>query len=114
MIKLHVQLPAVFAAALIVFPTCASAWQEKPPATTCCFTRDGYQGVCRVEPGEGETCESILAYLNSPHTVGKAYCGRTRLRTRWSLVDCEEATKKQTEQSRPARRVGTRSIDGRL
>ena len=55
----------------------------------CCFVRTGYQGACVVQPGKGETCKSILHYLNSPRTTGKTYCGGTILRGGWSLVDCE-------------------------
>ena len=103
MIDSRIKLAAILGAGLILAPIHVTA-QEKQPATTCCFTRDGYQGVCRVEPGEGETCETILAYLNSPHTVGKAYCGRTRLRTRWVLVDCDTPKEKPAKQSRRSKR----------
>lgn len=61
--------------------------QQAPPAT-CCFEHDGYQGTCVVSPGEGETCESILEYLNKPGTVGKSYCGGSRLRGNWKSVPC--------------------------
>jgi hypothetical protein len=42
-----------------------------------------------VTPGEGETCSSILAYLNNPNSVGKSYCGNTKVRGTWKQVDCE-------------------------
>ena len=58
--------------------------------TKCCFTSSGFTGVCEVTPGEGETCSSILSYLNSPNSVGKSYCGNTKERGTWKQVDCEE------------------------
>jgi hypothetical protein len=62
---------------------------EDPEKKECCFVRAGYQGVCHVTPGEGETCESILKYLNTPGTVGKSYCGGSKLRGGWKQTDCE-------------------------
>jgi hypothetical protein len=57
----------------------------------CCFTTSsGYQGVCEVTPGEDETCESILTYLNNPQSVGKTYCGNTKVRGGWKEVPCEK------------------------
>jgi hypothetical protein len=57
----------------------------------CCYTNShGYQGVCEVTPGEGETCASILAYLNNPQSVGKNYCGNTKVRGGWKQVPCDE------------------------
>jgi len=58
-------------------------------ADTCCFTNPRYSGVCSVVPGEGETCGSILGYLNNPNSTGKAYCGGTPVRGGWSKVTCE-------------------------
>jgi hypothetical protein len=54
----------------------------------CCFKRTGFQGVCKVTPAEDESCDSILEYLNTPGTVGKTYCGGTKLRGGWKKVDC--------------------------
>jgi len=54
----------------------------------CCFANERYDGVCTVVPGEGETCGSILAYLNDPMSTGKTYCGSTQIRGGWSRVDC--------------------------
>ena len=59
---------------------------EAPEA--CCFTNPAYTGVCRVVPAQGETCESILEYLNTPNSTGKDYCGNTHIRGGWKLVDC--------------------------
>ena len=57
-------------------------------AEPCCFANDRYEGTCTVMPGEGETCGSILAYLNNPMSVGKTYCGNTKVRGGWVQVDC--------------------------
>ncbi len=64
--------------------------QENQPATTCCFDHEGYVGQCKVTPAEGETCASILEYLNSAGTVGKTYCNNSKWRGGWTQVDCEE------------------------
>ena len=45
--------------------------------------------MCVVEPGENETCASILAYLNNPQSQGKTYCGNTNVRGGWRKVSCE-------------------------
>jgi hypothetical protein len=58
-------------------------------AEPCCLANDRFQGTCTVVPGEGETCESILAYLNNPMSTGKSYCGGTRVRGGWAQVDCK-------------------------
>jgi hypothetical protein len=58
-------------------------------AEPCCFANDRYEGTCTVFPGEGETCGSILAYLNNPMSTGKTYCGSTRIRGGWVQVDCK-------------------------
>jgi hypothetical protein len=75
---------------LFVFPTILGSQEEQEETTACCFIRDGYQGQCRVTPGEDETCASILEYLNTPGTVGKTYCNNSKLRGGWKQVDCEE------------------------
>ena len=55
----------------------------------CCFTNPRYSGVCQVVPGEGESCSSILAYLNNQNSVGKSYCGSTTIRGGWAQVECQ-------------------------
>ena len=62
---------------------------EPTPRPDCCFTNRAYSGVCVVKPGEGETCASILAYLNNARSAGKAYCGGTNIRGGWQQVSCE-------------------------
>ena len=56
----------------------------------CCFTNPRYSGVCAVQPGEGESCQSILDYLNNPQSQGKTYCGNTNVRGGWKRVACEK------------------------
>ena len=56
----------------------------------CCFVNPNYQGVCAVSPADGESCEEILAYLNTPLSVGKTYCENSRIRGGWERVNCPE------------------------
>jgi hypothetical protein len=58
-------------------------------AKPCCFANDRYEGICKVIPGEGEMCQSILAYLNNPMGTGKSYCDGTSVRGGWVRVDCK-------------------------
>jgi hypothetical protein len=58
----------------------------------CCFTNPQYTGVCKVEPAEGETCATILAYLNNPQSQGKSYCGNTNIRGGWKQQKCGAAS----------------------
>jgi hypothetical protein len=58
-------------------------------AKPCCFANDRYEGTCKVSPGEGETCQSVLAYLNNPMSTSKTYCGGTSVRGGWVQVDCK-------------------------
>jgi hypothetical protein len=58
-------------------------------AEPCCFANDHYEGICKMIPGKGETCQSILAYLNNPMSAGKSYCGSTSVRGGWVRVDCK-------------------------
>ena len=64
---------------------------EKKAKKDCCFTNPRYTGICKVKPGETETCASILAYLNNQQSVGKTYCGNTKVRGGWSQGDCESS-----------------------
>jgi hypothetical protein len=70
-------------------PSCATA-QAVAEGQACCFTNPQYTGKCVVQPGAGETCASILAYLNNPQAQGKSYCGNTDIRGGWALADCAE------------------------
>ncbi len=58
----------------------------------CCFTNERFTGVCRVVPEEDETCEGVLAYLNTPNSTGKTYCGATDVRGGWKRVSCTAPT----------------------
>ena len=59
----------------------------------CCFENPRFSGTCEVTPGEDESCSSILGYLNNPNSVGKTYCGNTKVRGGWTAVSCEGAAK---------------------
>ena len=56
----------------------------------CCFTNPYFEGQCSVSPGESESCESILEYLNTANTEGKTYCDASLTRGGWKSVTCEE------------------------
>jgi hypothetical protein len=56
---------------------------------TCCFTNPRYTGTCEVTTGPDETCADVLAYLNNQASVGKTYCGNTKVRGGWTQVQCE-------------------------
>jgi hypothetical protein len=58
-------------------------------AGQCCFVNPSYAGVCVVDPAAGESCASILNYLNSAGSTGKTYCGSTVIRGGWKQVRCE-------------------------
>ena len=60
------------------------------PTPPCCFENPRYSGICEVEPAEGETCASIVEYLNNPMAQGKSYCGGTDVRQGWTEVSCKE------------------------
>jgi len=62
-----------------------TATQEEP----CCFENPRFSGTCQVTPGPEESCADILAYLNNPNSVGKSYCGNTKVRGGWTQVDCD-------------------------
>ena len=65
----------------------ATVTQQEP----CCFENPRFSGTCKVTPGPEESCSSILGYLNNPNSVGKNYCGNTKVRGGWSSVSCEGA-----------------------
>jgi hypothetical protein len=77
------------AAAMVVSLAVAVPAQIAGSEEPCCFANDRYKGTCKVIPGEGETCQSILAYLNSPMSTGKSYCSVTAVRGGWVQVDCK-------------------------
>ena len=57
----------------------------------CCFENPRFSGTCQVTPSPEETCGDILGYLNNPNSVGKNYCGNTKVRGGWTSVSCEGA-----------------------
>jgi hypothetical protein len=71
----------------------------------CCFTNVAYSGVCQVTPGEGESCTSILQYLNRPNSVGKNYCMNTTVRGGWKKKSCEAKPKEGTAEGRKSPEV---------
>jgi hypothetical protein len=73
--------------ALLVIDSSNAEVQEK-----CCFSHPSYSGTCEVTPGDGESCASVLRYLNTPNSQGKTYCGGTELRGGWNLASCGEAS----------------------
>ncbi|MFV2072395.1 MAG: DUF4440 domain-containing protein, partial [Thermoanaerobaculales bacterium] len=70
---------------LIPQPVTAQAKDE------CCFNNFRFAGGCQVRPAEGETCGSILGYLNNLGSVGTYYCANTIVRGGWTLVSCSES-----------------------
>src|SRR5262245_26154922 len=66
--------------------------------TKCCFTNPAFTGVCQAVPASGETCQSILDYLNNPNSTGKSYCGGTSIRGGWQQASCESDV---SESARP-------------
>ena len=81
---------AFFVLLVASFPgTGTAAQQTKKPAPKCCYTNPQYTGICHVTPGDGETCSTILSYLNNPNAGGKSYCGGSTVRGGWKNVKCE-------------------------
>jgi hypothetical protein len=83
--------------ALLLAQTAGAARQP------CCFTNPQYTGVCVVEPGEGETCASILEYLNNPRSQGKSYCGNTNIRGGWKQAECPKKDGTASADRQPGR-----------
>lgn len=77
--------------------------QEQNDNGQCCFVNPNYQGVCAVSPAEGESCEEILAYLNTPLSVGKTYCDNSRIRGGWERVNCPEEDNNPPSVSLPSK-----------
>ena len=57
-------------------------------AETCCYANFRFSGPCVVTLAPGETCSSVLAYLNDLSSSGKTYCGSTPIRRGWSHTTC--------------------------
>lgn len=73
----------------VLFLSSISPAAVAEPTGPCCFVHPNYSGICVVDPAPDESCTSILAYLNTPGTAGKAYCGNTPIRGGWSQVRCQ-------------------------
>jgi hypothetical protein len=69
-------------------PPGAAVLQEPPPPQKCCFTNPRYTGTCEVTLAKGETCGTVLAYLNNPNSLGKSYCENTAVRGGWQSASC--------------------------
>jgi hypothetical protein len=101
---------AVFVCFAVVLLLCLpSAVRGAAAPRPCCFTNDRYAGVCRVVPDQGETCSSILAYLNSPTSTGKTYCDSTNIRGGWLEVSCDPG-KPKGQQPAAAAAAGQRTV----
>jgi hypothetical protein len=92
---------AFFIGALCVSGLTFAAEPDKTTTSTqqepCCFENPRYTGTCQVTPGPEETCGDILAYLNNPNSVGKTYCGNTKVRGGWSQVACDGSASATTK-----------------
>jgi hypothetical protein len=77
-----------FLALTAATPVAPASSAAESPAPACCFKNPRVTGTCEVRPAEGETCASILAYLNQAQSVGKSYCGNTEIRGGWEQVSC--------------------------
>ena len=93
--KSTVRLIAAIACILCLGAPTAVAGAEDTSMTAqqapCCFENPRFSGACEVTPGEDESCSSILGYLNNPNSVGKMYCGNTKVRGGWTQVSCDGA-----------------------
>lgn len=92
----HKTIAILLAAAALVTLVWARTPVAPPAQETpqpCCFTHLEYAGVCEVTPAEGESCASILRYLNTPMSTGKSYCGGTTIRGGWEPAACDDPEK---------------------
>lgn len=97
-------LLAVASGAFAAAPVPPEAAPRSDTPLQCCFTHPTYYGICVVVPGEDETCEGILSYLNSPNTVGRTYCHSSRVRGGWQQVECPSQTPESSHAgARPSR-----------
>ena len=85
------RMPSGVAVTVLTFFLLGASGTAEKEEDKCCYTNSrGYQGVCVVTPGEGETCASVLAYLNNAQSIGKNYCRNTKVRGGWKQVSCEK------------------------
>lgn len=89
------RLPFFLALVTLAVVAASPVLAETPAAETviggdsCCFTNPRFTGTCNVTTGPDETCSDVLAYLNNQASVGKTYCGNTKVRGGWAQVACE-------------------------
>jgi len=83
---------AVLLAALALTATAVAqtrSGQVQPSGSdVCCLNNFRYTGTCEVTVGSGESCSSVLSYLNNLNSAGRQYCGNTIIRGGWTLVRC--------------------------
>jgi uncharacterized protein (TIGR02246 family) len=75
-------------AAILVFMAAVSLPQIAVAEERCCLNNFRFAGGCMVVVRGGETCSSVLSYLNNFDSVGKYYCDNTTVRGGWTLSDC--------------------------
>lgn len=91
-------LSSFIALAALIVVAATPVFAETPAAETtiggdkCCFNNPRYTGKCEVTTGPDETCSDVLAYLNNQASVGKTYCGNTKVRGGWAQIGCETST----------------------
>jgi uncharacterized protein (TIGR02246 family) len=81
---------------LLIFVVATAAALAAPAAVAediCCLNNFRFSGGCRVVVRGQETCQQVLAYLNSFQSVGKYYCDNTTIRGGWSLSECSDASR---------------------
>jgi len=89
------RLSSLVALVVLVVVAATPILAESPAAETtsggdsCCFNNPRFTGTCKVMTGPDETCSDVLAYLNNQASVGKTYCGNTKVRGGWAQVACE-------------------------
>jgi uncharacterized protein (TIGR02246 family) len=77
---------------VIAFAAALVAPAEAAAEEICCLKNFRFSGGCRVIVRGQETCQNVLAYLNSFQSVGKYYCDNTTIRGGWSLGECSDAS----------------------
>ncbi len=93
--KPTIRISSTTALVALIVVAVAPIFAETPAAETtigddnCCFTNPRYSGTCEVTTGPDETCADVLAYLNNQASVGKTYCGNTKVRGGWAEIECE-------------------------
>ncbi len=91
----NTRLASFLALVTLAVVAASPVFAETPAAETtiggdsCCFANPRFTGTCTVTTGPDETCSDVLAYLNNQASVGKTYCGNTKVRGGWAQVECE-------------------------